>query len=52
MHVLVLGDPSRFLQGQKAAILGKIFNKVLKWWLTIAQLGGIWKLKTIDFITD
>jgi len=33
---------------QKTSILGNIFNKVRNWWLTIPQLGGIWKTKNIS----
>jgi len=47
MHVLVLGDRPHFYRGQQTAILGKIFDKVLNWWLT--ENG---KSKTIGFITD
>jgi len=42
-------DPPQFLQGQKTAIMGNIFDQVLKWRLTIPQIG---KSKTILFITD
>jgi len=44
-HVLVSGGPSEFLRGQKAAILGTLFNKVFKWQLTMPQLGGIWEIE-------
>jgi len=37
--VLVLGHASRFFRGQKATILGNIFNKILNWRLTIQREG-------------
>ena len=48
MHILVFRVPSPFLQGAKMAILGKIFDKVLNWQLTIPQVGGIWEIENIS----
>jgi len=42
---LGFGDPPQFFIGGKTEILGKIFDKVLKWRLTIPQLGGMWEIK-------
>ena len=38
---LGFGGPSPVFKGGITAILGKIFDKVLKWRLTFQQLGGI-----------
>jgi len=44
---LGFGVPSPvFLQGAKAAILGKLFDRVLKWQLTIPQLGRLWEIES------
>jgi len=40
---------SSISKGQKTAILGKIFELVLSWWLHRKEYG---KSKTIGFITD
>jgi len=41
-----------FTEGRKTAVLAKIFRKVLKWRLTIPQLGVIWEIKRMWFITE
>jgi len=45
---LGIGDPFQFLQEAKNVNFGQIFNKIQKWWLTVPQLGGIWKIKNTN----
>jgi len=50
-HVLVFAGTLPIFTGggAKTTIFGgKIFDKVLKWRLTIPQLGGIWEIKKMD----
>jgi len=50
MHILVLGtlpigaDPN-FYRGAEKCNFGKIFDRVLNWWLTIPERMGIWEMK-------
>ena len=37
---------SQLSTGAKTATLGKIFDKVLKWWLTFAQLEATWGIES------
>jgi len=45
MHILVWGPSPIFYREAKVTILGKIFDKILNWWLTVSQQTQLCKIE-------